>query len=232
MSASLPIGPAVCEIAPMAPPTHAVLRGETALLRPLDPDTDLEPLYAASHGDPATESLWTYMPYGPFGDRAAMDRWLRECAATTDPAFRAVVDGASGRPVGMVSYLNIVPNHRRLELGHIWYSPAVQRTHTNTETIYLMLCESFDRLGCRRVEWKCDALNARSRAAALRLGFSFEGIFHQHMVVKGHNRDTAWFALLDGTWPAVKANMEQWLRGEAASLARLNEPLVNAPGGA
>lgn len=167
------------------------------------------------------------MPYGPFPDAAAMHAWLDDCAASSDPAFRAVVD-ARGVPCGMVSYLNIVPEHRRLELGHIWYMPRMQRTRANTEAMYLMLCESFERLGCRRVEWKCNALNTRSRNAALRLGLRFEGIFRHHMIIKGHNRDTAWFALVDSDWPAVKANMERWLYGDEVglSLTELNAPLV------
>jgi RimJ/RimL family protein N-acetyltransferase len=203
------------------------MTGESVTLRPLDPTTDAEALYAVSHGDAATEALWTYMPYGPFAEAGEMRAWLDDCAASNDPVFRAVLD-VHGRPCGMVSYLNIVPDHRRLELGHIWYGPAVQRTRINTEAIYLMLRESFDQLGCRRVEWKCDALNARSRAAALRLGLRFEGIFRHHMIVKGRNRDTAWFALVDTDWPAVKANMERWLCGGAngLSLTELNAPLV------
>jgi RimJ/RimL family protein N-acetyltransferase len=212
----------------MAQPTTAALEGTTVTVRPISPAADIEALYTASHGDRGTEALWTWMPYGPFAAPDAMGAWLETCADSTDPAFRTVVDRASGRPIGMVSYLNIVPEHRRLELGHIWYSPAVQRSRANTETIRLMLGEAFDRLGCRRVEWKCDALNARSRAAALRLGFRFEGIFRQHMIVKGRNRDTAWFALVDEDWPAVRGNMERWLAGtrDAPSLTALNRPLV------
>ncbi len=111
----------------------------------------------------------------------------------------------------MVSFLNIAPAMLHLELGNIWYSPAAQRTKINTESVYLMLCHSFEELGYRRVEWKCDALNERSRRAALRLGFEFEGIFRQHMVVKGRNRDTSWYAMLDRDWPAIKGNLETWL---------------------
>jgi len=230
MSMSLPIGPDVTDPSPTVPPGSGSLEGETVCLRPVVPVDDLEALYTASHGDSATEALWTYMPYGPFAARDAMGRWLEECARAADPAFRVVVDRASGTPVGMVSYLNIVPAHRRLELGHIWYSPRVQRTRTNTEAMYLMLREGLDRLGYRRIEWKCDALNARSRAAALRLGFAFEGVFRQHMIVKGRNRDTAWFALVDRDWPTVRANMERWLYGDGpqTSLAALNEPVVRA----
>jgi RimJ/RimL family protein N-acetyltransferase len=113
--------------------------------------------------------------------------------------------------VGVVSFMNIDPPMRRLELGNIWYVPAAQRTRANTEAAFLMLREAFDALGYRRVEWKCDALNRRSREAALRLGFAFEGVFHQHMIVKGRNRDTAWYAMLDRDWPRVRANMNRWL---------------------
>lgn len=221
------VGAAIPDHLPAGPPTRDPLIGRHAGLRPLEPGRDLLDLYARSHGDSASEALWAWMPYGPFADTDAMGAWLTECAASTDPLFRVVLDG-DGRPAGMASYLNIVPEYRRLELGHIWYTPAVQRTAINTETIYLMLCESFDRLGHRRVEWKCNALNARSRRAALRLGFRFEGIFRQHMIVKNRNRDTAWFALVDADWPAVKTNMERWLYGNepGLSLTELNAPLV------
>jgi RimJ/RimL family protein N-acetyltransferase len=216
------------ERARMEQPTRGALHGAAVTLRPLAPADDLAALYAASHGDPAAESLWTWMPYGPFANRDAMGAWLEECAASRDPAFRTVVDRTSGRPIGMVSYLNITADHRRLELGHIWYIPSAHRTRANTETIRLLLGEAFDRLGCRRVEWKCDALNTRSRAAALRLGFRFEGVFRQHMIVKGRNRDTAWFALMDRDWPAVRDHMERWLSAEGSrlSLTTLNRPLV------
>ncbi|UCD78957.1 MAG: GNAT family N-acetyltransferase, partial [Desulfobacterales bacterium] len=119
-----------------------------------------------------------------------MQKWLRDCEDSTDPLFLAVTSRDLNQRVGMVSFLNIVPRMRCLELGNIWYSPTVHHTKVNTETIYLMLSEAFDVLKYRRIEWKCDALNARSRAAALRLGFSFEGIFRQHYIIKGRNRDT------------------------------------------
>ena len=223
-----PLGDRVSDAGPAARPTGEPLRGDTVVVRPAAPADDVRALYAGSHGDPVTEALWTYMPYGPFEGAEAMRAWLDDCAAATDPAFRVVADRASGEPLGMASYLNIEPAHRRLELGHIWYVPAAHRSRVNTEAVYLMLRESLDRAGCRRVEWKCDALNARSRAAALRLGFRFEGVFRQHQIVKGRNRDTAWFALVDADWPAVRANMERWLRGDepGLSLAELNAPLV------
>ncbi|MDZ7749866.1 MAG: GNAT family protein [Halofilum sp. (in: g-proteobacteria)] len=212
---------------PMGTPTGAALTGAAVVVRPPDPAGDAGPLYAGAHGDPATEALWTYMPYGPFAGPGVMRAWLEDCAASTDPAFRVVADRASGEALGMASYLNHVPGQRRIELGHIWYCPRAQGTRVNTETVWLMLRECFER-GARRVEWKCDALNARSRQAALRLGFRFEGVFRQHQIVKGRNRDTAWYALVDADWPAVRANMERWLHGdeEGLSLTELNAPLV------
>ena len=145
------------------------------------------------------------MAYGPFESADAMRSMMeRLVEGSTDPQWWLVRDLASGTPVGMTAFMNIVPAHRRLELGHIWYIPAAQRTAVNTETVYLMLRESFDRLEYRGVEWKCDALNARSMKAAVRLGFSFEGIFGQHCIVKDRNRDTAWFAMLDSDWPEME----------------------------
>jgi len=151
------------------------------------------------------------MGYGPFESQAAMRDWLALRAAETDPLFFAVVDNESSRPIGIVSFLALDATARRLELGHIWYTPDARRKLANTEAVYLMLCEAFDELGCRRVEWKCDALNEASRRAALRLGFTYEGTFRQHMIVKGKNRDTAWFSLLDGEWPGAKAALEDAL---------------------
>jgi len=151
------------------------------------------------------------MHVGPFPDREAMLAWLRECAAATDCVTLTVVDSATERRLGMATFMRIREAMRTLELGSIWYGLDTQRTHVNTETIYLMLCEAFDHLACRRVEWKCDALNERSRKAALRLGFEFEAIFRQHMVIKGRSRDTAWFAMLDEDWPAIKARLESLL---------------------
>ena len=159
--------------------------------------------------------VWTYLSYGPFGAVDQMAEWLRECEPSEDPLFLTVVSREDG-PVGMTAFLNVDVVHRRLELGHIWYAPSAQRTEANTEAVFLMLRESFERLGHRRVEWKCDALNERSRAAALRLGFTFEGVFRQHMVVKGRNRDSAWFSMTDGEWPAARGAFETWLSADRA----------------
>jgi RimJ/RimL family protein N-acetyltransferase/predicted enzyme related to lactoylglutathione lyase len=181
-------------------PRRALHEGRRISLVPLDPDAHVDDLYAGSHGSPEVEALWTYMGYGPFANRDAMLGWLRGCAISDDPLFLVVRDNQTGAPLGMVSYLNIRPAMRVLELGHLWYVPRAQGTGVNTDAVRMMLREAFEALGYRRVEWKCDSLNVRSRRAALRLGFRFEGIFRQHMIVKGKNRDTAWFAMLDSDW--------------------------------
>ncbi len=221
----LPVGEVVPPLERIETPPRQVYTGRYVSLAPVDPAEDAAELFAVSHDSDEARRLWTYMLNGPFAGVEAMQSWLQACQSSADPLFFTVLERASGQRVGMTSYLNIVPAMRRLELGNIWYAPQAQRTRINTETIYLMLCETFDHLGYRRAEWKCDALNARSRAAALRLGFRFEGIFHQYMIVRGRNRDTAWFALLDRDWPVVKANMERWLYGDEAglSLRALNE---------
>jgi RimJ/RimL family protein N-acetyltransferase len=170
--------------------------------------------------------MWTYLAYGPWPDEAAMRGWLDRLPASEDPLFLAVIDRPTGDPVGIVTFMSVDPAMRHLELGNIWYAPRAQRTRANTESVYLMLKEAFDELGNRRVEWKCDALNARSRAAAERLGFTFEGVFRQHMIIKGRNRDTAWYAMLDHEWPAIRANFERWLAEDPPpSLRELNAAL-------
>ena len=208
---SLPVGNIVQSTAPIGLPQRTDYEGKFITLSPVSPQTDVAELYECSHGSDVKEQIWTYMSYGPFDSRHDMHKWLEEKAKSEDPRFFTVHHLESKQRVGMVSFLNIVSDMRRLELGHLWYSPDSQRSNVNTEAIYLMLCEAFDRLKYRRVEWKCDSLNESSRAAALRLGFKFEGIFRQHIIVKGRNRDTAWYSMLDSEWAAVKKNMEMWL---------------------
>ena len=208
---SLLVGNIIKSTVPIDLPQRTDYRGKYIRLSPVNPQTDVTELYECSHGSDIKEQLWTYMSYGPFDSTHSMHKWLEEGAASQDPLFFTVHHLESKRRVGMVSFLNIVSDMRRLELGHIWYSPNSQRSNVNTEAIYLMLCEVFDRLKYRRVEWKCDALNEKSRAATLRLGFKFEGIFRQHMIIKDRNRDTAWYSMLDSEWAAVKKNMEMWL---------------------
>lgn len=154
--------------------------------------------------------LWAYMPYGPFESEKAFDDWLIERAALNDPYVYAILD-PHGQALGIAALMNIHPAMGVIEVGHIAYSPALQRTRLGTEAQYLLASYAFDTLGYRRYEWKCNALNGASRGAALRYGFSFEGIFRQHMVVKGRNRDTAWFSIIDSEWPARKTAFERWL---------------------
>ncbi|MDJ0936897.1 MAG: GNAT family protein [Kiloniellales bacterium] len=190
------------------PPERAPLEGRSLRLEPIDPARHVADLFAVSADDPA---LWTYMPYGPFEDPAQMEAWLEACARSDDPLFMALVETADARAAGMASFLNIRPAHGVLELGHIWFSQRLRQRRPATEAIFLMLSAAFDDLGYRRVEWKCDAANAASRRAALRFGFVYEGIFRQHLIVKGRNRDTAWFAILDRDWPALRSGFEAWL---------------------
>ncbi len=190
------------------PPERAPIEGRSLRLEPIDPARHLTDLFAAFSDDPA---LWTYMPYGPFEEPAQMEEWLEGCAQSDDPLFMALVETADGRAAGMASFLNIRPEHGVIELGHIWFSQRLRRRRPATEAIFLMLSAAFDDLGYRRVAWKCDAANAASRRAALRFGFVYEGIFRQHLIVKGRNRDTAWFAILDRDWPALRSDFEAWL---------------------
>jgi RimJ/RimL family protein N-acetyltransferase len=206
-----PIGAPVDPVPSGRSPARAALRGAHVRLEPVDVAAHARSLFALSHGRPEDAALWTYLPYGPFADRGAFEGWLAERARSDDPLFFAVVEEQSGRVSGMASYLNIVPANGSIEIGHIWFAPPLQKTRAATEAIFLMMRHAFDDLGYRRLEWKCNALNEASMRAARRFGFTYEGTFRQHMVVKGRNRDTAWFALLDREWPAVRATFERWL---------------------
>ena len=156
------------------------------------------------------DRIYTYMFYGPFRDEPTFSAWLAARAADEDPRFYAVLDN-TGQALGIMALMAIREAHRVVEVGNILYAPALQRTPLATEAQYLLARYAFETLGYRRYEWKCDALNAAARRAADRYGFTFEGIFRQHMIVKGRNRDTAWFAMLDSEWPARKVNFERWL---------------------
>jgi RimJ/RimL family protein N-acetyltransferase len=169
---------------------------------------------AAAQGPGADRNLWDFLGYGPFADEAELAAWIRSNAGGDDPLFFAIVDAATGEPRGVASYLRIEPEHGVIEIGHIWFGAALQRTPAATEAIYLLARQAFDDLGYRRLEWKTDARNERSRRAAERFGFTFEGVFRQHMVIKGSNRDTAWYALLDHEWPAARRAFEAWLDPE------------------
>ncbi|MDP6346147.1 MAG: GNAT family protein [Alphaproteobacteria bacterium] len=178
----------------------------------------LEPLSAERHGDDLWQAfgaddgrMWTYLAIDPPADRAALQALLEQLEVSEDPLFFAIVDGDGDRALGWASLMRIDPANGVIETGFIAYAPALQRTRLATEAMYLLMVRVFDALGYRRYEWKCDALNAPSRAAAKRLGFTFEGIFRQALVYKARNRDTAWFSILDSEWPAQKAAFEAWL---------------------
>ena len=196
---------------PAKRPERTELCGAHALLRPLDPDRDAEALYAQSHPPLADPGLWTYLPNGPYRDPAELQDALRVAAASNDPLFFTLVTLPEDQPAGVASYLRMTPDHGVIEIGHIWFGASLRRTTAATEAIYLLAAHAFDDLGYRRLEWKCDSLNQASRRAAERFGFRFEGVFRRHMVVKGHNRDTAWFAITDDEWPAVRAGFRAWL---------------------
>jgi RimJ/RimL family protein N-acetyltransferase len=204
-----PIGAAVPEWRRPAPPERTVLSGRWCRVEPLAPERHADELFRA-YAEDADARHWTYLPYGPFADAAEYRAWMERTCRGDDPLFFAIVDSASGRPVGVASYLRIDPAAGSIEVGHLRFSAALQRTPAATEAMYLMMRHAF-ALGYRRYEWKCDALNGPSRAAALRLGLSFEGVFRQAWVVKGRNRDTAWFAAIDREWPALARAFERWL---------------------
>jgi RimJ/RimL family protein N-acetyltransferase len=203
-----PLGPEV-DATPALKPGPVELHGRHGHLEKLD-QRHGSGLWAAVAGH---DTLWTYLHYGPFAYRSTFATWIGERARLDDPFSYAVVDPA-GHAVGIVTLMEIRPAMRAIEVGNILYGPALQRTALATEVQYLLARYAFETLGYRRYEWKCNALNAPSRRAASRLGFTFEGIFRQHMIVKGRNRDTAWYSMLDGEWPARKLAFERWLDPE------------------
>jgi RimJ/RimL family protein N-acetyltransferase len=195
------------EWTPAQRPGRTQLRGSHVLLRPVDAQTDAEPLFAASR-DPGN---WTYLPDGPYDSPGELERMLSWAAGSDDPLYFALAPLPGGRPSGIASYLRITPEHGVIEIGHIWFGTPLRRTAAATEAIFLLARHAFDELGYRRLEWKCDALNAPSRRAAERFGFTFEGVFRNHMVIKGRNRDTAWYAITGEDWPPIRAAFEAWL---------------------
>ncbi len=204
-----PLGEIVADWKEPLFPAREVMQGKYCRLEPLDPQRHARELFAANALD-AHGTNWTYLPYGPFAKFEEYLAWLEQQCSGSDPLFFAIVDAASGEAVGVASYLRITPDCGSIEVGHLNFSPKLQRTPAATEAMYLMMRRAFE-LGYRRYEWKCDSLNEPSRKAALRLGLSFEGIFRQATVRKGRNRDTAWHAAIDKEWPALRAAFEQWL---------------------
>ncbi|MCI0430919.1 MAG: GNAT family N-acetyltransferase [Rhodospirillales bacterium] len=191
-------------------PPRTPMEGRYAVVELIDPDRHAAELFAANAAD--TEGrMWTYMAYGPFASLSDYRRWIDSACLGDDPLFHAIRDRRSGHACGVASYLRIEPAVGVIETGHIALSPALQDTVAATEAMFLMMARVFDELGYRRYEWKCDALNAASRRAAERLGFTFEGVFRQATIYKGRNRDTAWYAVIDRDWPALKRAYERWL---------------------
>jgi len=194
---------------PARPPERVVLEGRYALLEPLAAGHAAD-LFAAARVADATQRF-AYLPVEPPDSIATIDSWIEAQRGLSDPIVFAVVDRASGRAGGWQQMMRIVPEHGVIEIGYVYWGPDVARTRIATEALFLFAQHVFEDLGYRRFEWKCNDRNAPSKAAARRFGFQFEGIFRQHMIVKGENRDTAWFAMLDGDWPRLKAEYERWL---------------------
>ena len=230
----LPIGYPVTASGPAPAPEPIRLDGHHVTLVPLD---------AKAHGPDLAEgavgadrqALWQYMPAGPFSDPADFQAYLAGCAASADPLFYAILDARTGKAVGHAALMRIDRANRVIEVGHILYTPALQRTPGATEAMRLLAGYVFD-LGYRRYEWKCNALNAPSRGAAQRLGFSYEGLFRQAVIVKGRNRDTTWFSMLDGEWPQIRQGFDRWLSpenlegGQSLRLGALNRATIPGHG--
>lgn len=204
---SRPVGPPVEGFVPPPAPGPDLIEGRTVRLERLDPAKHSDSLFRANGG---MDWVWTHMSYGPFPDFEAYWNWQTTAASSTDPFFYAFVARDGGEALGLGAFLRIDRDNGVIEIGHIQLSPPLQRTTAGSEAIMLMASWAFDA-GYRRVEWKCDALNAASRAAAERFGFTFEGVFRQHMIVKGRNRDTAWYAITDADWPAIRSRWQAWL---------------------
>ncbi len=226
-----PIGPDVAGWPPCPRPSGKILDGRLTRLEPLRADAHADQLFAANSQDDGR--MWTYMAQGPFDNLAGYRAWVESVEASTDPLFYAIVNKQAGQAQGVATLMRIAPEHGVIETGNIAYAPVLQGTPAATEAMALLMAHVFDDLGYRRYEWKCDALNAPSRRAALRLGFTFEGIFRQHMVYKGRARDTAWFAILNTDWPRLKAAYAAWLApdnfdGDGRQVLRLSEMAADA----
>jgi RimJ/RimL family protein N-acetyltransferase len=203
-------------------PAPVIIEGRYVTLRPVDIERDATTLFAISNGSPITRAnkhieaydnealIWRWMASGPFADQSAFNVYLQALLDGTDNLPFTVFERDSDQPVGVATYMRNFPQHLSIELGNIWYSPIAQRTNANLEATYLMLRHAFD-LGYRRLEWKCDNRNERSKRSALRMGFVFEGVQEAHFIIKNRNRDTAWFRILDGEWHTVKTQLETLL---------------------
>ena len=209
LQSTAPLGQPVPGWRPPPLPAKTSLVGHFCKLEPAEPSRHGADLYAAQTLDAHGEG-WNYLPYGPFASAQDYEAWMSANCLGPDPLFFAILDARTERAVGLASYLRITPAAGSIEIGHLYFSPLLQRKPAATEALFLLMNQAF-ALGYRRLEWKCNALNAASRNAALRLGFQFEGVFRQATVVKGRNRDTAWFSIIDGEWPQLRSAFERWL---------------------
>ena len=209
-SAGLPIGPALPGWVPRPRPPKTAMVGQYTVLEPVNVEKHGADLISAYMGAPDGRD-WTYLSRERPENEAEFREYLTKLTTTEDPLHFAIVDCATGRALGTASFMRIEPGHGVIEVGHITFSPALKRTRVATEAMYLMMKRAFDELGYRRYEWKCDSLNAPSRAAALRYGFTFEGIFRKALVYKGRSRDTAWYSITDEEWEGVRGAFERWL---------------------
>jgi RimJ/RimL family protein N-acetyltransferase len=231
-----PIGLPVPNWQPPPAPPRTTLQGRYCTLEPLSAERHASHLFAANKLD-AENQIWTYLPYGPFETFEAYEKFVQTYENRSDPFFYAIIDNTTHKAVGVASYLRIDPTNGSIEVGHINYSPALQRTPAATEAMFLMMQQAFT-LGYRRYEWKCNALNAPSRTAAMRLGLSYEGVFRQAAIVKGRNRDTAWYAMIDAEWPALQTAFQQWLHPDnfdpsghqRTALSALTKPILKQIG--
>jgi len=205
-----PIGRAVHEWKGAQRPERTTILGPRCRLEPLDADRHAAGLHAA-YAENLDGGNWTYLPYGPFDSAQAYREWVLTQQAIEDLFFFAIIDLAGETPVGVASYLRVFPEPGSIEVGHLSYAPVLQRTAISTEAMYLMMKRVFDDWGYRRYEWKCDRWNGPSRLAAQRLGFRYEGLFRNNLVMKGRNRDTAWFSITEEEWPAIRDGLESWL---------------------
>jgi RimJ/RimL family protein N-acetyltransferase len=192
-------------------PARSALTGRHVSLEPLDAARHAADLFEASHATAAALHIWDYLPVGPWGSQAEYTKVLRQQTARHEQIYYAIRPAEGGKACGQTSFLDIAPESGVIEIGSIWFGLSFRRTKGATEALYLMLRYAMDELGYRRMQWRCNALNSASRAAARRLGFRFEGIFYNHMIFKGRNRDTAWYSILDDEWPQVRGIIERWL---------------------
>jgi RimJ/RimL family protein N-acetyltransferase len=225
-------GETLTTLPPALVPSRIKLIGKDVTLEPQDASRHAQELYDASHGNEEALKIWDYLTYGPWQDVDAYSATLRAQSASFDPIFFAIRSNETGLAHGQASFLDINAQNGVTEIGHIWFGPELQRTRGATEALFLMLCNAMDDQKYRRMQWRCNAMNAKSRSAARRLGFRFEGIFHNNLIFKGKNRDTSWYSILDDEWPEVREKIAGWLEpsnfnAEGLPITSLSEAMEN-----